>query len=714
MALQKMTVCEKGACTSTANLPYEFYAQQGANTPVIVNLVMPVGGKETGFYRYPKKDERILVDDDGNTTNPTYYLMGYLPSATEAGNNFLTNANAGTSIGAFDIEQAALKNEEGMVLRYEQTGKDTPSATDITDRYSEIGFYRRKTQWTTEDKTYWDVENTQETDNAYSKRLVNAGLQKDKDETSASHIKRVTTIHDNWIPRNSEEADDVYSKRLVNAGLQKDKDETSASHIKRVTAIHENWIPRNSKEADDAYSKRLVDAGLPKKDDSETSASHIKRVTAIHENWIPQRPESDDAYSKRLVDAGLQKDKDETSASHIKRVTLVYKNWIPRIGTSTFPRIDQINIQSTGDIRQSAKNFQELKAGRLAILADCIEGGKNKSDHGDFDRAGDDSTLYEGDLHIRAKKRIIIKAGESICLQVGRSTITIDDSGVTIYSRKMHGNIQNYYDSVITVGAVGGIVINGTVIDIKAIYGASLADNMGGEIKTNAGIVRATGKDIQIKAFNTVSYLAKYIGFSAIFLENLVSSISSMAGGDTESELGTAVNSYPRLIGKIGSPVLTIAAKKILMKKFFEKRKKNKADTANSLVDHAITTFHFMRMIQGIVFTLLDAGLPAVVSKEAGKTARDSVSLASMIVEYGLSLYLFVVIGKNCLSSPLHTSYLHLTATAESILMALKNKILTAYDSTQSEGPMVALEAEPPEEEDKEDGIELEDLSDEE
>jgi hypothetical protein len=61
MALQVMTVCE----TTNAKFPYEFNAEttiNGVNVVKVVKLVMPFGGKETGFYRYPRKGESILVD----------------------------------------------------------------------------------------------------------------------------------------------------------------------------------------------------------------------------------------------------------------------------------------------------------------------------------------------------------------------------------------------------------------------------------------------------------------------------------------------------------------------------------------------------------------------------------------------------------------------------------------------------------------------------
>ena len=163
---------------------------------------MSVGGNETGLYRYPKEGESILVgddvdDDDDNKkkTTPTYYLIGYIPSTTDGGNNFLTNKSGNP---VYTIEKDALADEEALVLRYEQTGKQIPSADDGADRYSEIVFYRRETQWMSTDSNYKDVpyrpaRDKDETDSAFSEKLSAAGYPKKENETDNAHIDRVMT-----------------------------------------------------------------------------------------------------------------------------------------------------------------------------------------------------------------------------------------------------------------------------------------------------------------------------------------------------------------------------------------------------------------------------------------------------------------------------------------------------------------------------------------
>ncbi|MDR2663882.1 MAG: hypothetical protein LBC31_12890 [Treponema sp.] len=189
MALQKMIVVGGG----DAEYPYQFCAKVNPTDtneePKVVNILMPVGGKETGLYRYPKAGERVVVDDDGAST-PSYYLMGYLPDAEIRAYNFLSNIKTDED---FTAEKKALEDAQALVLRYEQTGKKTPD-DEADDRYSEIGFYRKATPWRTTDINYRDVppERTEgESDAAYSAWLVASGFPKESGEADADHIKRV-------------------------------------------------------------------------------------------------------------------------------------------------------------------------------------------------------------------------------------------------------------------------------------------------------------------------------------------------------------------------------------------------------------------------------------------------------------------------------------------------------------------------------------------
>jgi hypothetical protein len=349
MALQRMTVAaKKGAGESLdAEFPYQFYAKKQISDKktVVVNMVMPIGGKENGFYRYPKADESILVDDDGKGDNASYYLMGYLPSAGTKDNNFLTNDK--TTGDKFTQEKNTLLDEEGMVLRYEQTGKVTPSAEDAADRYSEIGFYRRETQWQSTDKGYKDVTGD----------------------------------------------DPVY------------------------------------------------------------------------------------------------------------------------------PKIDQINILSTGDIHTTAKNHQLLKANRFELLAGCDDinhkiVGVIDEETGEYiedlplgDNPGDDSELHKGDVHIRAGNRVVIKAEEEIRLQVGRTVLTITDEGFNVTARQTCSNFATAYDATLELQPRSGISMAGKNVEISAGYELNVTDAMGGSLASTLGVVEIKGRELQIEAYDKVEFV---------------------------------------------------------------------------------------------------------------------------------------------------------------------------------------------------------------
>jgi hypothetical protein len=403
-----MTVCESES--SEVLFPYLFKAKPSTGDPVDVHMVMPVGGKETGFFRYPKEGESILVDDDGFEENPTYYLMGYLPSDTETSNNFLTNANSEEDFEGFEEEINALNAEEGMILRYEQTGKTDHSATDVTDRYSEIGFYRRQTQWSSTDPQYIDINNLPE---------------------------------------------------------------------------------RGEKETDFAYSNKLVENGFLKATSDELPADHIRRVMR--------------------------------------------------------PAIDQINIQSTGDIQTTAQHHQQLKAKRFELLVDCNDTIHTKAELSKDelplgDNIGDDSVLHAGDAHIRAGNRVVIKAEEEIVLQVGKTVVKISDDGFDVISKIVNSNFTNAYDATFNMSGRDGVSMYGREVSITSDKSFSLGDTFGGSIASNLGVVSISGREIKAEAFNSIQhgFLVAYALFK--YTQAIASGSMAVNGNVTDSQVGEYIN----------------------------------------------------------------------------------------------------------------------------------------------------------------------------
>jgi hypothetical protein len=505
MALTKMTVCEASSPDS-AKFPYQFYAKKNSsdNQPTLVNLVMPIGGTENGFFRYPKKGETILVDNDGENTH-IYYLIGYLPSDSDIENNFLTKKSAGTDYAA---DKAKLKNEEGMVLRYQQTGKKD-LMDDAPDRYSEIGFYRRTTQW------------------------------------------------------------------------------------------------------------------KPKTDEKGKYAAY----------------------------------------------------------TNELPNIDQINIQSTGDIRQSAKNFQEIKAKRLELLA-----GLESYDHAAYpgadyeysfadirdkydeklaklpfgDSPGDDSNLYAGDMHLRAKNRVFIKAGDEIIIEVGRSSIVINDEGIALTTRKGRKKTVNLWDTTLLLSPQKGINLFGQNLQMEAVNIFELKDNYGGSIKSTSGLLRINGRDIKLSTSPTLKYLSNYSNVVTSFSQS-ISAIDGIHGlGEGAAFLLSNYGLIVNLVAGIIGGALN--------------------DTPDDDPIDLVLTLHgvLLSMNHLVVNLICDPKTPA---------ERDVANRSAMIVDFTLNLAFTAAIltGPGFVSGFKHNAALHLRGSAHIALNSLSYMIIsTEMDDVSS------------------------------
>ncbi|MDR2630378.1 MAG: hypothetical protein LBC60_05600 [Spirochaetaceae bacterium] len=536
--------------------------------------------------------------DDGEGDNASYYLMGYLPSAGTKDNNFLTNDK--TTGEKFTQEKDTLLAEEGMVLRYQQTGKITPSAEDAADRYSEIGFYHRDTQW-------------------------------EASETSQYHDFAAG------------ESDDDYSKRLWHQALPiKENDESSQAHIKRLTTYHDKWTAPEEGETFEAYVARLTQAGFPAKQRGETFEAYKTRVKGYHDRWVERK-------------------------------------------TKEIPKIDQLNIHSSGDIHESAMNHHRTEAKRFELLVDCKDEGaadpsQYESEHPFGDRPGDDSNLYAGDAHIRAKNRIIIKAGDEIRLQVGRSSVIINDDGITITSRKANSNVMNSWDTVLSLSPRSGISMFGTHVSIGAAYTFALSEAAGGSIGSMAGVLRINAKDIKAFAYGTLAYAAKNAGTAAIAVNNIAAMTAGLAGGDTELSVGNKLPSLTALAPGIVAQLLS--ANYGLM----STNDKN-SDPIGSMVVFAGLVLEILK----VVYTVLDLEIPKQDKNVGHGGGRDGLNLAATVVEYGVVLKVVYGIGKTLFSNPMDSSLLHLTHESKWVLSGDEGKLF-GKEIDEANSPTISLD----------------------
>jgi hypothetical protein len=234
-----------------------------------------------------------------------------------------------------------------------------------------------------------------------------------------------------------------------------------------------------------------------------------------------------------------------------------------------YPDIDRINIQSTGDIQSSAENHHLVMAKRFELLA-----GFPKIDHKTDrtkdgvrplgDNPGDDSALHAGDAHIRAGNRVVIKAEEEICLQVGRSVISISDEGITIKSKITNSNFENLLDATLSLSPRDGVSMFGQDVNISSGKGFQLGDTYGGSISSTVGVVSINGREIGLGSYDTVEYLIT-VGIAGVKLIQSIASGSLALDEERDTEKDVVAWQYANivldLLGRLGELGKNVYAK---------------------------------------------------------------------------------------------------------------------------------------------------------
>jgi hypothetical protein len=302
---------------------------------------------------------------------------------------------------------------------------------------------------------------------------------------------------------------------------------------------------------------------------------------------------------------------------------------------SDIPLIDQLNIQSSGDIHTKAVNHHRMKAERIEILSDVDETDFSKDLSGGNrpfgDKGSDISELLQGDIHIRGKRRIVIKAGSEIRLEVGRSSIIISDAGIILTSRKTHSDINNSFDSIISVLPMNGVTVKATHIQLAAVYDWFILERMGARIEGTAGIMRLNGKDIKASTIPGASYITNFAAMTAAFAANLTS--MSMGIHDSDNVQTTALPSVAGM-GAIGAGILGNAGLGI------KNPLTSDIDPDSKIAKFAALILQQVPTVLGVIQSMLFA--------PDDQEAADALALAGVIVEWGSIVAIF---GAICAAS---------------------------------------------------------------
>ncbi|MDR2952889.1 MAG: hypothetical protein LBU82_06580, partial [Treponema sp.] len=208
----------------------------------------------------------------------------------------------------------------------------------------------------------------------------------------------------------------------------------------------------------------------------------------------------------------------------------------------------RMNIRSSWDLHEEAENHLRAKAARMEMLADCGGVEYEKDELGKFktdkvrrpfdDQAGDDSELHEGDIHLRAANRVVIKAGDTIQIRVGRSIIELTDSGISVTSRKTDSNMPGSMDSAISVVPQSGVSITGHEVSMNGYYGVKASDGFGGSVASDTGIFRIGAADIKLATISDKAFFGLLVKNTIDLAANTVTTIAGAAGAGAGGDAG--------------------------------------------------------------------------------------------------------------------------------------------------------------------------------
>lgn len=125
---------------------------------------------------------------------------------------------------------------------------------------------------------------------------------------------------------------------------------------------------------------------------------------------------------------------------------------------------------------------------------------------------------------------MVITAGSEIRLQVGRTTLVIDDGSFTVTTRNVTGNFVNTFDTAFQMTPRDGIVITGKTVNITALYRFVMFDGWGGTLMSTMGNLVMSGREIGLDSKNQAEFKALGAVQTLYHLVNTVSAGCALNG----------------------------------------------------------------------------------------------------------------------------------------------------------------------------------------
>ncbi|MCQ2966220.1 MAG: hypothetical protein MJ250_05735 [Alphaproteobacteria bacterium] len=232
-----------------------------------------------------------------------------------------------------------------------------------------------------------------------------------------------------------------------------------------------------------------------------------------------------------------------------------------------YPLIDNLKIQSAGNISTTSQNANETNAQRILIQSTFLSGenvkhastildkdlvvmGDVQSDskivaeynyRAGIGKGGDKkakekaeksmtdnmikiqarhnkmvmpnksnlSSLGKGDICLNADGNITLNARGAITLKVGANKIVIDKSGVKISTGTGLGLMPSPFDGTLSITNDGKVSIGGNSFSASMEEAFALSDAMGGGVSSSLGAVDLTGVEVGLSSMTTANHMYK-------------------------------------------------------------------------------------------------------------------------------------------------------------------------------------------------------------
>jgi hypothetical protein len=389
-----------------------------------------------------------------------------------------------------------------------------------------------------------------------------------------------------------------------------------------------------------------------------------------------------------------------------------------RDGNASYERQDAIAIQSTGDIESRAENYHLVKARRLEILAgdaavEISPGKRIENANSDSwsegeaplgDHVLDDPEIHKGDIHIRAGKRVIIKAEDEIRLQVGRTTLVINDKGFSVVSKKINSNVPTTFDSSLSLDARTGISMFGQTVGINAGHGFSLKEGMGGVVSSTAGVLSLGGREVKAASANAAAQIYSCIMYGMeLALNGATAGVDLGSEGKTLQRTLYGINKTYQLLKILGNagylladgvrnyrnytkcPEVDGVAQDSMAQSIASLRGQDIKDRVGGDVNQAVALiglepFELLSNFLGFLLTLTNTVYAAVDSAaKFTSNQRDAFNYAAMVADNAI-VELFVALMLSCPKGSTPAT-LRLRSNGDAVIKAATNRAFYATEA---------------------------------